>query len=253
MTDRDSAPLAPASRSRAALLRWLFVGLAVAAAFAAVHLAAQAGIDMPLSTLDPVEITAWIKSFGHGAVFASLLVMILCALTVLPAEVPALANGMIFGPVIGGLITWVGAMIGANIAFGIARFFGPGLIDRWVSSEQSQRYQQAVGSRGAVVLLIARCIPLIPFFAVNYLAGAASMRLWTFNWVTAIGILPMTIALVTMGDQAMHMPWFQWLALAVVLVGVLLILRAVYTRSKAAGYSAGIIAPDTADEVDVLK
>ena len=205
--------------------RWVLVCVAVSGAALLIDLVARYGASEPLSALSAESVTAWIKSFGPGAAVASCLVMIACALTILPAEVPALANGMLYGPVLGGALTWAGAMVGANIAFAIARLFGPGLVDRVVTGEKSQRYQKVLEENGAIVLLIARCVPLVPFFAVNYLAGAASMRLWTFNWVTAIGILPMTVALVTMGDQAMRMPWTSWLALGAVLIAIVIALR----------------------------
>jgi hypothetical protein len=40
----------------------------------------------------------------------------------LPAEIIAIANGMVFGAVVGSIITWTGAMLGAICAFALARW-----------------------------------------------------------------------------------------------------------------------------------
>ncbi len=254
MSNKPNHVQAPSWRRRTEVGRLLVLALVAIAMVIAVNWAVWLGSSGTLASLSPEAITTWIKSFGAGAVFASCVVMILCALTVLPAEVPALANGMIYGPWVGGLVTWTGAMLGANIAFGLARFFGPALIDRWIGREKAARFHRAIDANGTVVLLIARCIPIIPFFAVNYIAGAASMRLWTFNWVTAIGILPMTVALVTMGDQAMRMPWTMWLTLAIALLAAILLVRSLIKRSAGeTGLVASVGAPDSADKIDTAQ
>lgn len=254
MTSKPKNAQRELPRRRANVGRLLILAAGAVVAVIGVNWIVWLGSSGSLTSLSPEAITTWIKSYGAGAVFASGLVMILCALTVLPAEVPALANGMIYGPWVGGIVTWTGAMLGANIAYGLARLFGPALIDRWIGTEKAARFRQAIDANGTVVLLIARCIPIIPFFAVNYVAGAASMRLWTFNWVTGIGILPMTVALVTMGDQAMRMPWAMWLTLAVALLALILLVRSLIKRN--AGKSrllAALGTPDSADKVDAAQ
>ena len=50
--------------------------------------------------------------------------MVLHSFVPFPAEVVAMANGMLYGPLWGTLITWVGAMLGAYLAFGLARWLG---------------------------------------------------------------------------------------------------------------------------------
>jgi len=244
----------PAIERRTGFGRLAFIACVVVLAIVAINLFVWLGSAGGYESLSPQAITTWIKSFGASAVFASGVVMIVCALTFLPAEVPALANGMIYGPWIGGIVTWTAAMVGANIAFGLARLFGPALIDRWIGRERAERFHRAIDANGTVVLLIARCIPLIPFFAVNYLAGAASMRLWTFNWVTAIGILPMTVALVTMGDQALKMPISMWLTLAIAFIAMILLVRSLLIRSNSkAELLAAVRSPNPADKIDTAQ
>jgi uncharacterized membrane protein YdjX (TVP38/TMEM64 family) len=68
----------------------------------------------------PVTYTvALIRSWGPWGVVGSIWLMTVHSFLPFPAEIIALANGMIYGPVWGAAITWVGAMLGASIAFGL--------------------------------------------------------------------------------------------------------------------------------------
>lgn len=53
----------------------------------------------------------------------------------------------------------------------------------------------------------------IAFNLVNYAAGLTKISWWTFIWTTAIGILPMTILMVTMGASIHRLDWKWWLVL----------------------------------------
>ena len=58
-------------------------------------------------------IEAEIRSWGNWAVVASIALMVAHSLVPFPAEFVTFANGMLFGPVWGVVITWTGAMLGA--------------------------------------------------------------------------------------------------------------------------------------------
>src|SRR3546814_5458492 len=65
-----------------------------------------------------------ILSWGHWGVLASIGLMVLHSFVPFPAEFVALANGMLYGPVWGTIITWIGAMLGAFLALCLSRAFG---------------------------------------------------------------------------------------------------------------------------------
>jgi uncharacterized membrane protein YdjX (TVP38/TMEM64 family) len=74
--------------------------------------------------------------------------------------------------------------------------------------------------RGGAVVLIARFIPVIAFNLVNYAAGLTRLSWWTFAWTTGVGILPVTVLMVMMGDNIDTLAWEWWLLL---LAGVLVL------------------------------
>ena len=65
---------------------------------------------------------------------------VVVAILPFPAEVPAMLNGMVFGPVVGVVVTWGGGFVGAMISFddhgrGIGNFKMPVLSNQtgWTS------------------------------------------------------------------------------------------------------------------------
>lgn len=181
--------------------------------------------------------TAWMRDLGALGLLISLLTMTLAALTMFPGEAAAMANGAVYGAVWGSLLSWAGAMIGANIAFAAARAIGPHAIGLLLSRDHYTRVCAWTDSNGRLALLTARLIPLFPYFAVNYTAGLIGMRWWPFNWISGIGMAPAAITFTTMGAHAGAMSWLNWAAMVVGgIVGLMLLGRGVnylWTRRSA--------------------
>ena len=55
-------------------------------------------------------------------------------------------------------------------------------------------------ARGWLAILSLRLIPVVPFSAINYAAGASTVRLLPYTVATAIGLLPGTAAIVILGN-----------------------------------------------------
>ncbi len=167
---------------------------------------------------DVSELIEWYRSLGIWGVFLSIATMIVCALTVLPAEASAMANSMVYGPFWGAVLSWMSALLGANIAFGFARSKGSRCIEKMMGPSRFESLHQWTHENGAVALLIARTVPVIPFFALNYAAGLGGMRWSTFNITTGIGILPVILALTFMGDRALQLHWSVWAGIALLVL-----------------------------------
>ena len=80
-----------------------------------------------------------IRSWGAWGVMASIGSMVLHSFVPFPAEFLAIANGMVYGPVWGTVITWTGAMLGAFAAFGLTRAFGRPLVELVVAKKHWHR------------------------------------------------------------------------------------------------------------------
>jgi len=210
-----------------------------ASAAITVTLAIVGGAALSLFVIGEMEGEISVKAFEdvilaweHWGVLASIGLMVIHSFVPFPAELVALANGMLYGPVWGTVITWAGAMLGAFLAFALSRAFGRPFVEAVVARRRWQRLDDWTGAHAAQMVFLARFLPVISFNLVNYAAGLTRISCWTFGWTTGLGILPMTSLMAALGDQAGRMPWQWWLALlAATALGWILIQRWVHRRA----------------------
>ena len=81
----------------------------------------------------------WLESIGVWAYVLAPLAMAFVSVLPFPAEFPAILNGMMFGPVLGTLFTWGGALAGAQISFELARKLGRPLAERFVPQKSLEK------------------------------------------------------------------------------------------------------------------
>jgi len=145
------------------------------------------------------NLAVWVESSGPAVYMLAPLFTVLVAVLPIPAEIPAMVNGMVFGPVWGTLVTWGGAMVGAQISFELARRFGRPLTERILPAAVVQRADRLCRTSGWPLLLGLRLLPTVAFTAINWAAGLTRMHRSTFAWTTAIGILPGAIVFTATG------------------------------------------------------
>jgi uncharacterized membrane protein YdjX (TVP38/TMEM64 family) len=141
----------------------------------------------------------WMQAAGPWAYVVAPLVTASVAILPIPAEAPAMVNGMLFGPVGGTVVTWCGAMMGAVASFEIARALGRPVAERFIKPASLERADHLVDRAGWGGLLLARFMPLIAFTVLNWGAGLTPVRRWTFLWTTALGIIPGAIVFTVSG------------------------------------------------------
>lgn len=173
--------------------------------------------------LTPEAIEAFVKGWGPWSAVGSMLLMALHSFLPLPAEIIAFANGMMFGPVWGVVVTWIGAMLGGVLAFALARGLGRPFVRRMVSEKRWNQIE-TLSARPSSLLLV-RLIPVISFNLVNYAAGLLGVSWWTFLWTTAIGILPLTAGMVVLGRELLMAPRWAWVLVGAGLLASWLALR----------------------------
>jgi uncharacterized membrane protein YdjX (TVP38/TMEM64 family) len=109
----------------------------------------------------------------------------------LPGTVLSFAGAVLFGVWEGTLYTWIGATIGAALAFLLAKNLGREFVDHLLKGK-FQSFDRRIRDHGFLGLLIIRLIPLFPFNGVNFGSGLTSIRFRDYLLATAIGILPGT-------------------------------------------------------------
>ena len=240
-------PVRVASTAGALLAGAVIVLLAVAVLLG-VPLLAAAGVAAPAAEaqngdptvqLDDAGLAAspfyaWLQENRTAAYLVAPMLMVVVAILPIPAELPAAMNGMLFGTVLGVLMTWAGAVIGAQISYELSRYFGQKLARRFVRTDALQRFEGLKGAE-AYVLLMLRLTPVVAFTAVNWGSGLLQVRRTTFVWTTAVGILPGTIAFTASGSflASLYKMRPAYLSVAVVLICAAFLGHAWWKHSRA--------------------
>jgi uncharacterized membrane protein YdjX (TVP38/TMEM64 family) len=130
----------------------------------------------------------------HGPIAARLIyiaVYIVGTVMLLPGTVLSFAGAVLFGAYEGTLYTWIGATLGATLAYLTARVLGRDFVERLFGGRFTA-FDQRIREHGFTGLLIVRLLPLFPFNAVNFGCGLTGIRLRDYVLATAIGIVPGT-------------------------------------------------------------
>jgi uncharacterized membrane protein YdjX (TVP38/TMEM64 family) len=168
--------------------------------------------------LTPAQVDAFIKAWGMWSAVGSMALMVLHSFVPVPAEIIAVANGMLFGPFWGVVVTWSGAMLGAVFAFAASRWLGRPVICRFVAVEHRAAIERWTVRPGSLLLL--RLLPVVSFNLVNFAAGLAGAGWWDFLWTTALGILPLTVLSVVLGARIFDIAWWGWVLIAAGIVAL---------------------------------
>jgi uncharacterized membrane protein YdjX (TVP38/TMEM64 family)/thioredoxin reductase len=116
------------------------------------------------------------------------------------AAVLTLAAGAIFGLVTGLVLVSFASTIGASLAFLLSRYLLRDMVQsRFGASLRS--INKGIDKEGAFYLFAMRLVPAFPFFVINLVMGLTRLRLWTFFWVSQVGMLAGTLVYVNAGTQ----------------------------------------------------
>lgn len=111
-----------------------------------------------------------------------------------------LAIGAIFGLLWGIVIVSFASTIGATLAFLMARYVFQDSVQRKFD-KRLNAINKGIEKDGAFYLFTLRLVPLFPFFLINLLMGLTRIRVWTFYWVSQVGMLAGTAVYVNAGTQ----------------------------------------------------
>ena len=117
----------------------------------------------------------------------------------LPGSILTIVGGAVFGFGWGAVLVTIGANVGANAAFALARGLGRDGIERLFGTRLAG-LDRATADHGFMGLLVLRLIPLVPFNALNFGSGLTALRWRDYALATVIGILPGTLVYTFFAD-----------------------------------------------------
>jgi uncharacterized membrane protein YdjX (TVP38/TMEM64 family) len=126
--------------------------------------------------------------------------IVITALSLPGATVMTLAGGALFGFVITLIAVSFASTIGATLACFVSRY----LLRGWVENKFGDKLSiinEGIEKEGIFYLFMLRLIPAFPFFLINLVMGLTRIRLYTFYWVSQIGMLAGTAVYVNAGKE----------------------------------------------------
>jgi uncharacterized membrane protein YdjX (TVP38/TMEM64 family) len=154
---------------------------------------------------EPEALQVWLLGFGAWApIISGLLQFVTSIFPPGPSFILGIVNAMLYGALLGGLLTFVTALLAAAACFGIARVVGrPGIV-RLVSEERLARVDDFMERRGVLAVFLGRLVPFFNPDLVSYAAGVTGIRWFPFLVAVAAGALPSTIFYSIVGAAAIE-------------------------------------------------
>ncbi|WP_163558853.1 bifunctional TVP38/TMEM64 family protein/FAD-dependent oxidoreductase [Halomonas sp. NO4] len=184
--------------SKRRLLLLAVIALAVAAFFLS---GADEAFTLANLQAEQARFQAWLAADPLTVVGGFFVLYVIMAALSLPgATLMTVLGGALFGLGWGLVIISFASTLGATLAALIARTLARGPLERRFAT-QLERINAGIRREGAFYLFTLRLIPLFPFFVINLVLGLTRMRLWTFYWVSQLGMLPGTAVFVNAGRE----------------------------------------------------
>ena len=171
---------------------------------------------------------------AYGQIGLLIVMIIQTIIAPIPSEALLLFSGAIGIKIIdivifGGL----GTIIGAAIAFYIARVGGKPIIAKLIGKKWIGHVDGWVEKNGTKAILFTRLVPIIPFDLISYMSGITKLRFRNYLFATVIGAFPRCLMLAIMGFYAKGLLSFFGIGLEITLmVGVIGFIVLAYLDNK---------------------
>jgi uncharacterized membrane protein YdjX (TVP38/TMEM64 family) len=185
---------------RSRLRRFAPVGVVLLAMVAVFASGAHRQLSLETLVRHRMAIDAFLDHHMVTAVGAFVAIyIVVVALSIPGALFLTITSGILFGTLIGGAASVVGATTGATIVFLVARSAcGETLVRR--AGPLACKLAAGFRADAFSYLLFLRFVPAFPFFLVNLVPAIAGVKLRTFVAATSIGVVPATFAFAFFGS-----------------------------------------------------
>ena len=195
-----SSAAASAGYSKFPLRRLVPLIIVVAASAAVFAMGWQRQLSFEWLVRHHEALRAFIAAHEVSALVAYVALYIAAAALSIPVGVfLTMTAGILFGAVLGGAASVVGATIGAICIFLIAKSaVGDYLVRR--AGPLAQKLARGFRADAFSYLLFLRLVPIFPFWIVNLVPALVGVKLATFAAATALGVIPATFVFAFVGQ-----------------------------------------------------
>lgn len=179
-----------------------------------------------------------------------ILLFIIATLFLLPGSILVIAGGIVFGPLLGTLLSLIAATLASSCSFLLARWLGRDLLLKYVGhSNTFQAIEKGIARNGIDFLILTRLIPLFPYNIQNYAYGLTTITFWPYTLISALTTLPgiviYTVMASDLANEGITLRFILQLCLAGLALFILVQLAKLYARHKHVDLSASRRSPLT--------
>ncbi|MFC1686035.1 TVP38/TMEM64 family protein [Nanoarchaeota archaeon] len=138
----------------------------------------------------PSYIREFILDFGELAEVAYIIWLSLAIPFPIPSTPFVLAAGYVFGAGKGFILSMIGEIIGATLAFYIIRFAGRPLLYKLAKRRNIRKFNRFFKKEGLIAALVSYAIPLFPSDLVSLFLGLTKINFPTFLFLVIVGHIP---------------------------------------------------------------
>lgn len=147
------------------------------------------------------EFRLWaLEQTWKGQLFLLLIQIIQVIIAFIPGEAVELLAGFLYGPWFGLLLSLAGCLIASTMIFTFIRRFGTKLLQRIFREERLAEYDFLQSSRKIeIITFVLFLIPGTPKDLLTYVAGASSIKMSTFLFLSTLARIPSILSSTFMG------------------------------------------------------
>lgn len=192
----------PGPRALSAVWRPLLIFLTIAIALGIPFLILGERLE---ANLTESGASAWLASYGTYAWAGGIGLLIADLALPVPTTAVMAALGIVYGPVLGGLVATLGSVASGLIGYGLSRRFGRPLIRRLLGEQALDEGDRLFASVGGWMVALSRWLPVVSE-VVACMAGLSRMRFPIFTAALICGSAPLGFVFAAIGQAGAHVP-----------------------------------------------
>jgi uncharacterized membrane protein YdjX (TVP38/TMEM64 family) len=162
----------------------------------------QNGFTYSLFAHDATSTIHELEQYGSfGMVVYVLLVGVETIIAPLPSFMLYAAGGILFGNMLGTILTILGNIFGATACFFLARYFLKQYIEQKIPGQILKQFNKYSEKYGAFAIFFLRINPITSFDIINYVAGISKIRFIPFILSTICALVPLAFLQVYFGSD----------------------------------------------------
>ena len=167
---------------------------------------------------------AWFDSYRSFAWLIAIVLLVSDLVLPIPNTIVIAALGILYGPLLGGLVATVGTCLSGLVGYGLCRRFGRPLAIRLLGVEEMSRGELLFARSGGLIVAVSRWLPILSE-AIACMAGLSRMSFPTFLLALVCGAAPLCFIVAGMGYVGTDRPLLVLLLSGLLPIPVWLLVR----------------------------